>query len=268
MTHQELIDSAASYALDALDSEDRALFEAHLARCAECQSEVADYREVAGALAHAAPGRPVRRSDALRDRILREALEVRPIVSTPRPVSLPAVPRRAARSIVPWLVAASAVVAAVGLGVVYQGERRQADVLRQQLVSTEAEIARTDSTLAAFLGPEVHVVSLSAADEQKPRLRVFWNHTRRTFIVTALNLPAAPEGKTYQLWAIRKGKAPLSMGTFNADPSGRTASPLAVPAEITDGGFIDECALTVEPAGGSLQPTEPPRMVGSWRHVD
>jgi len=268
MTHQELIGSAASYALDALDSEERALFEAHLAGCQECRSEVAAYREVAGALAHAIPTTAIPSSEALRDRILQEARQVRPIAAASRPAPLEPVPVRASRPILPWLVAAAAVIAAVGLGVVYQGERRQAEDLRQELVSAESKLAHTDSTLAAFLGPEVHVVSLTAAAEQKPRLRVFWNHTRRTFIVTALNLQPAPEGKTYQLWAIRKGKAPLSMGTFNPDPSGRTATTLTVAAEINDGGFIDDCALTVEPAGGSPQPTETPRIVGSWRHVD
>jgi anti-sigma-K factor RskA len=268
MTHQELIDSAASYALDALDSEERALFEAHLADCPECQSEVAAYREVAGALAHVVPTTAIPRSEALRDWILQEAREVRPIASPPRPLPVKPAPVRPPRAIVPWLVAAAAIIGAVGLGVVYQGERREVEDLRQKLESAESELARTDSTLAAFLGPEVHVVSLTAAAEQKPRLRVFWNHTQRKFIVTALNLPPAPEGKTYQLWAIRKGKAPLSMGTFNADPSGRTATTLAVAAEINDGGFIDDCALTVEPAGGSPQPTETPWMVGSWRHVD
>jgi len=38
--------------------------------------------------------------------------------------------------------------------------------------------------------------------------------------------------------------------------------------EINDAGYIDNCALTLEPAGGSSQPTETPRLVGAWRHVD
>jgi anti-sigma-K factor RskA len=271
MTHQELIDSAASYALDALDPEERRQFEAHLAACDECQSEVAAYREVAASLAHAVPATPVPSSRALRDRILREARQVRPISLASRPVAPvvvaepPAMPRRAT---LPWLVAAAAVIAAVGMGVVYRAERQRSAQLVQQLETAQASLARDDSTLAAFLGPEVHVVSLTAASEQKPRMRVFWNHTRKTFIVTALNFPPAPAGKTYQLWALRKGKPPMSMGTFDANPSGRTTTTLAVASEINEGGFIDDCALTVEPSGGSPQPTESPRLVGTWRHVD
>lgn len=268
MTHKELIESAASYALEALDHDERATFEAHLAGCEECQSEVAAYREVASVLAHAMPTRAVPRSDALRDRILREALRVRPIAIAPRPPVVAPVAVRPRGRVVPWLAAAAAAVAAVGLGVMYRGERQQAADLRSMLATAQATLARDDSTLAAFLGPEVHVVSLTAGADRKSSVRVFWNHTRRQFIVTALNLPPAPQGKTYQLWALRKGRAPLSMGTFNPDPSGRTATTLAVAQEINDGGLIDDCAMTAEPAGGSPQPTETPRLIGAWRHVD
>lgn len=267
MTHQELIESAASYALDALDHEDRELFEAHLAGCPECQSEVAAYREVAGALAHAVPSASVP-PPALRDRIMREARQVRPIATAPRPVVSATAASKPRTTVIPWTIAGAAVAAALAFALVYKGERNEASQLRERLVSAEASLARDDSTLAAFLGPEVHVVSLTVASEAKPRMRVFWNHTRKTFIVTALNMPPAPAGKTYQLWAIRKGQAPLSMGTFNPDASGRTTKTLAVAQVINDGGFIDDCALTVEPVGGSAQPTETPRMIGSWRHVD
>jgi anti-sigma-K factor RskA len=267
MTHQELIDSAASYALDALESEERRAFEAHLADCRDCQTEVAAYREVATALAHAAPAAPGP-SPALRERILREARQVRPIATVARDVAVPIASVRGRGRMGPWLVAAVSLAASIVVAFVARGEREQNQRLASELASTRETLARDDSTLSAFLGPEVHVVSLTAPSEQKPRLRVFWNHTRHTFIVTALGLQSPPEGKTYQLWAMRKGQAPISMGTFTPDPSGRTTTPLAVAQSITDGGFIDDCALTVEPAGGSAQPTEAPRLIGSWRHVD
>ena len=270
MTHQELIDSAASYALDALDPGERVAFEIHLATCAECQAEVDAYREVAGALAHAAPRSVIPRSDRLRERILREARQVRPITSAPSAPAVLAKPpvQSRSRSTIPWTIAIASLAAAVVIGFVYRGQRSEANALRAELAAANATLARQDSTLSAFLGPEVHVVSLMAPNTPKPALRVFWNHTRRSFIVTALDLPPAPSGKTYQLWALRKGKPPMSMGTFDPNASGRTVITLAVSQPITDGGFIDDCALTVEPTGGSAQPTETPRLVGSWRHVD
>jgi anti-sigma-K factor RskA len=268
MTHRELIESAASYALDALDPPERAEFELHLAGCAECRAEVAAYRGVAGALAYAAPAIAIPRPDALRERILREARQVRPIAAAPRPAGASATGSRARGSFATWMATAASLAAVIVIAVVYRGERERNRQLAAELAVTRATLAHDDSVLAAFVGPEVHVVSLTASSEQKPAVRVFWNHTRNTFIVTALALPPAPPGKTYQLWAIRESKPPLSMGTFDADPRGRTMTTLAVAQEITDGGFIDDCALTVEPAGGSPQPTETPRLVGTWRHVD
>ena len=270
MTHQESIDLAASYALDALDPRDRAAFEAHLATCAECQAEVAAYREVTGALAHAAPQAVIPKSNVLRERILRDARQVRPITSAPSALAAVAITSTEpkSRSRVPWAVAIASLAAAIVIGFAYQAERGETNSLRAQLDTANATLVREDSTMSAFLGPEVHVVSLMAPGAQKPALRVFWNHTRRTFIVTALDLPPAPSGKTYQLWALRKGQPPMSMGTFHPTATGRTLTTLAVSQPITDGGLIDDCALTVEPAGGSPQPTEPPRLVGSWRHAD
>jgi anti-sigma-K factor RskA len=268
MTHEQLIGSAASYALDALDAGERAEFEAHLAGCRQCQEEVAAYRQVAGVLAYAAPATVIPRSDALRARIMSDARQVRPIASAPRPVVSATTAPRPRGSTVPWFVAAASIAAALVFAFVYRGERARNAALVSEIAAARATLAHDDSTLAAFVGPEVHVVSLTAGTDLKPAMRVFWNHTRHTFVVTALALPPAPAGKTYQLWAIRKGKPPMSMGTFDASPGGRTTTTLAVAQEITDGGLIDDCALTLEPLGGSPAPTETPRLSGPWRHVD
>jgi anti-sigma-K factor RskA len=258
MTHKELIDSAAAYALGALDENEREALEAHLPTCAECRTEVDAYREITGLLAHAAPvSKP---TPSLRDRIVSEARAAPPISS--------AAPRGRRSAAPAWFAAAACLILAVGALVAYRGQRGRVAHLRDQLAAAQMDLAVRDSTLAAFLGPEVHVVSLSEPQQQKPSARVYWNHTRNVFIVTAFSLPRAPEGKTYQMWAIRNGKAPMSMGTFNTDARGRATIVVPVSNVITDGGFIDNCALTVEPAGGSPQPTEAPRMIGPWRHVD
>jgi hypothetical protein len=60
----------------------------------------------------------------------------------------------------------------------------------------------------------------------------------------------------------------MSMGTFDTDARGQATAIVPVAAEINAGGFIDNCALTLEPEGGSAQPTEAPRLLGAWRHVD
>ena len=77
---------------------------------------------------------------------------------------------------------------------------------------------------------------------------MFWNHTRQRYIVTAFDLPPARPGRTYQLWAIANGKAPVSMGTFDTDTAGDALAVLPVSAEVEALGFIDLCAVTEEPS--------------------
>ena len=249
MSDHEWLASASGYALDALDPGERAAFEAHLAQCAICRDEVRTLRETAALLAHAAPV-PSGPAAALRDRVLAEARRVRPIGT--------------ARRAVPWLVAAAALVV-LAVGMVRNAGTGSA--LRAEIAELRHALARQDSTLAALLAPEVHLVSL-AADQRRPTMRVFWNHERQVFVVTAFDLPRAPDGRTYQLWALAKDKAPLSMGTFNSDSTGRAILVLPVDAAVQALGFLDNCALTQEPAGGSPGPTETPRLVGAWRHAD
>ncbi|MGQ0767506.1 MAG: anti-sigma factor domain-containing protein, partial [Gemmatimonadota bacterium] len=61
---------------------------------------------------------------------------------------------------------------------------------------------------------------------------------------------------------------PMSMGTFNPDSNGRATLIVPVGQDVLAAGLIDTCAVTLEPAGGSPQPTETPRLIGAWRHVD
>jgi anti-sigma-K factor RskA len=259
MTHEELLGSAAAYALGALDGDELARFEAHLPSCAECLAEVDAYRQVVALLAYAAPQAAPASGAALRQRILRQASAVRPISSARNQA------RPASRG--PWLAVAASLALAFFAGLQYSRATTALSQAQQELAAARRDAAGSDSLISAFLGPEVHVVSLSQG-EQKPAARVYWNHTRNIFIVTAFDVPPAPEGRTYQLWAIAKDKAPVSMGTFNTDATGRATAILPVATSITEAGFIDLCGLTLEPAGGSPQPTETPRLIGSWRHTD
>ncbi len=253
MTDHEWRDYAAPYALGALVPEERSAFESHLAGCADCRAEVRSFSEVAGLLAHAAPA--AEPPQALRDRVLAEARRVRPI----------GVGRRGSNRA--WLAAAAAIVLAIGAAVYAWRLSTRVGALETQLARTMMEKAAADSLLADLTGPQVHVVSLASTDRE-PSARVFWNHTTRRFIVLAFDLPPAQAGRTYQLWAIAAGKPPMSMGLFNTDSRGRAALRLPVDQAIVSLGFIDNCGLTEEPAGGSPQPTETPRLLGAWRHTD
>ncbi len=266
MNHAEVFEVAAAYALGALDERERRLVEAHVRDCDTCRAELDAQREVASLLALSAPPVDASRVIALRSRILDDALRVRASIVTR---TTPVTPMHALRSwsgVSPWLAAASMLIAVIA-GAGWLATRRQEERLQAALARTEQSLASRDSVLANFFGPMVHVVSLSQGENEKPQARVYWNHTKKNFIITAFNVPPAPAGKTYQLWAIRNGQAPISMGTFETDASGHALAIVPV-GNIADAGYIDNCAMTLEPAGGSKQPTETPRLIGAWRHVD
>jgi anti-sigma-K factor RskA len=71
-------------------------------------------------------------------------------------------------------------------------------------------------------------------------------------VVSVENMQPLPANKTYQIWTIFDGTS-TSVGFLDVSDSGRGAS--TIPVNLTDGHIV---AVTVEPAGGSLQPTTPP----------
>jgi anti-sigma-K factor RskA len=244
MTDHRWTELAAAYALNAVDPAEQAEFERHLETCAECLAEVQAFGEVAGSLAQSvAPAAP---PAELRDRVLRRAREVRPLPVRRRPTALI------------WAAAAAVVVAMLG-GYGYWRASSEARALRSSLAAAEAERDSTRQVLAALLDSSVATTDL-AATGKAPSMRLYWNRARNIVVIAAFDLPPAPVGRTYQLWAIEKGRAPVSVGVFNSTPTGRAVVTLQMPAGVKPA----VSAVTEEPAGGSPQPTQQPFLVGSW----
>ena len=242
MTDHAWLDAAAPYALGALTAEERAAFEAHLADCAVCRADVQALGEVSGLLAHAAAAATP--PPALRERILREARAVRPLVAGGRGL--------------PWLAVAAAVVLAVAAGVAYLKERGSRQMLERAVAVARDSLAAQQQLVATLLAPDVNTAVL-ASKGRPPTARVFWNPSRHRVVIAVFDLPPAPAGRIYQLWAIQTGKAPVSLGIFNTAPDGRLTTSLDVPPALV---AFDVTAVTEEPAGGSPQPTQQPFLVG------
>src|SRR5437870_4803907 len=216
-----------------------------LAECVACRADVQAFREAAAALALAAP--PAAPPPGLRERVLREARRGRPLAG-----------RRAAW---PWL-AAAAVVVAVAAGYGYWRERTARDEMSTVLVAMRARLDSADRLVGAILDSTVGTADL-AATGKAPTMRLYWNRARGLVVLAAFDLPPAPSGRTYQLWAIKKGQNPVSLGTFNTAAGGRAVVTLPAPAGLKP----DLSAVTEEPAGGSPQPTQQPFLVGTWQGI-
>nr|WP_236668827.1 anti-sigma factor [Hymenobacter rubidus] len=79
--------------------------------------------------------------------------------------------------------------------------------------------------------------------------RVLFNPATHKVYVDVRSLPALPAGKQYQLWALDKGK-PIDAGVLNAATA--TGEGLQHMKDIAS---AQTFAMTVEPEGGSVNPT-------------
>ncbi|MBF0671977.1 MAG: anti-sigma factor [Salinibacterium sp.] len=252
---------AAAYALGALSAEERAEYEAWLLETPDATAEASAYADVASSLALAAE--PVEPSADLRASILAQVamtpqLPAAPVSSaSPEPIEssdpVAAAPTRAeqraasrwSRGAVFLVAAAASVLLFVGGGVVgsliAQGQRNdfaieQATALAELQAAADAQQAVTEM-------------------EGGGQVTLIWSAEQARSAIMVDAMPPAPEGKTYQLWYIRAGD-PIPDATFEAADEGKTW-------RVLDGAMTggDAVGVTLEPEGGSQEPSSAPLVV-------
>jgi anti-sigma-K factor RskA len=240
LLRHDLHSLSGAYALDALEpGAERDRFTRHLSRCQSCASEVRGFREVATAMAFAAATEP---PAELRDRVLAAAARTRQL---PPEIRTHARPRRTRTGVpwVPWLsgvVAAASIVVAVLFGFAQAHTQDELNQVRAENQAISLLLSAPRAKLLTY--PVTHggvATVVLAAD-------------RHELAVVTNGLPALPPGKVYQLWLIGK-PAITSAGLLPPAKDGRTPPVLAT--GVVKG---DTLGLTVEPAGGSAQPTTKP----------
>lgn len=225
--NQDLHHLSAAYALDALDADERAAFEAHYPTCEICSAEVNEFRDTAAVLADEAQVPP---PAALKARIMAEAARTRqlPPILPDKVVDLAERRRRRAPRPLVVAAAAAALVVVVSVGAILR---------------SGSGPDRAEQILAA---PDALVTSLEGGDGT---IRVVWSAERDEIAVFGNGLPDPGPGSTYELWfVLDEGVAPA--GLFEPDTDGIIRTVLEVD-DIAGTGW----AITVEPDGGSPQPT-------------
>jgi anti-sigma-K factor RskA len=223
---------AAAYALDALDADERAHFEAHYPDCDICVSDVVDFRAVLANLAQAHAETP---PAALKARVMGD-------IATTRQLS-PRVPERMVRAsrqtldrrrrwVTAGLAVAASLVLAVGGGFVI-GRSGGGDSYSQ----TASELLDR---------PDTRVVELAGSGTGM--FRVTWSPSSGEAVVTADGLAAPGDGRAYELWLIDDdGPRPLRL-LDNADDG-----TIRRVINIEGDGLV--MGVTVEPEQGSPAPT-------------
>jgi len=260
VNRDEILELAAGYALGALDTEDRARFEALLdAGDAEARAALRDFEAtVRDVVAETAEVPPPTVKAALMARIdgeSRSRAEVTQILSAPRA----AAPRRSLWTIaLVGAIAAGIAAIAVGLVVSTVYDRR-IDQLGQQQVELQQELARQQELVAILQDPATRTVALAGLPAApSARGRMLWHATAGGLLV-AQGLPPAPPGKAYELWAISGKEAPVPAGVFTVDARGVGSIRVA---PVAGGAEPDTFAVTLEPAGGVPAPTGSMYLVG------
>jgi len=272
---------SGAYAVDALDDVEREQFERHLAGCSACQAEVASLVAAATSLSALSDVAP---PPSLRAKVLQGITTVRPLppvvdqdaqhdltsqraapaAATP-PAPEPAAPvevpetvpetvqpapdelaaRRSGRhadarrgSPLRWLVAAAtAAILAIGGFAVWRsydaGSSTPPTVAEQVRTAPDAQ---TSSDIALPGGGTATVVRSASLGKA---------------VVVTSDLPSAPAGKVYQLWLQDADGQFTSAGLMSASGD----QTVVLQGDAAD---AQAAGITIEPAGGSEQPTSNP----------
>jgi len=159
-----------------------------------------------------------------------------------------------------WMIAASVallMLSALGNYLLYsrlketEANLQVAQTEQSRYAATQkAALNERDQQLAVLRNEAFRPVDLKGTPKAPEALaRVYYNAQTKAVFVDVRNLPALPEGKQYQLWALDNGK-PVDAGVLaSATAAGDSIQ------QMKDIASAQAFAVTVENAGGAASPT-------------
>jgi anti-sigma-K factor RskA len=246
MNDERFEDLKDAYVLDALPEEERRSFEEFLAAHPERQAEIDELGALAGLLAFSPEEQEP--PPELRDRIM-EVVEAEAAPRRERRGS--ALARLAGYIGSRGLAFGAAALLLVGLlswNLLLQG---QVDNLQGQVQKSQSQVDDLQAQVRNAQAQQTQTVQLSGTWADQGADAEVASISEDRIVLVADDLPSVPEGQTCQIWVI-KGDVPEPGGLFQPGAT-ETAAPITAP--IKKG---DTVAVTVEPAGGSEQPTTDP----------
>ncbi|MEU9311197.1 anti-sigma factor [Streptomyces sp. NPDC048256] len=233
--------AVGAYVLYALPPAEESAFENHLAGCEQCRREAADLLRATARLGASVQNVPV--TPQARARTLQA-------VAHTRQDRVPHRSRAPSHRVLRFALAASIAAAAV-LGGIAVRQHVEADDARTRAALAEQQARTAGAAITEVLtAPDATVHSASLTGGTAAAVVVSLDEARAVF--AAYGLPALTGGKVYELWyAAEAGDVrPAGLVTGSA-PNG---------SHVLKGSPADAVAvgITVEPAGGSPQPTTEP----------
>ncbi|MET7826099.1 anti-sigma factor [Streptomyces sp. NPDC005386] len=242
MTTVDLHTLTGAYALHALADDERELFERHAEDCESCALEVRELTAAAARLGMAVTETP---APAFKETVMRRITTVRQEAPRTVPVAAPRRPAGRGRRPARWALAAC-LAAAAGLGGTAVWQHDRAEDARQQARQAER---RTNDVAAVIAAPDAKSRTATLADGARGTVVVSQSRDQAVFVAAGMAKP--PTGKVYQLW-FNDGGTMRSAGLM--DPA-RTTEAVLMKGSVDDASGM---GITVEPAGGSAEPTSDP----------
>lgn len=260
MTHEEIQELLAAYALDAVEPAEAEAIEAHLAVCPRCRAEVSEHRETASLLAFAGGPAP----EGVWDRIAAELEETPPVLdlavvrgerspSALRPTAdrgsgqyAGAAGAAGGSGWSRWfngrvLAAAAVVIALLALGVAVTG--------RSSRGSGGSGDSQVRDLAAAAVDPASRHVHLTSADRATSAEVVIDGD--QAWLAQS-SLPALAADRTYQVWGVKEGTK-VSLAVIGNRP-GIVRFPVGADYELL--------AITAEQAPGVVASQNAPVVAG------
>jgi hypothetical protein len=259
LTHDEAMELAASFVLDALEPEEMAAVREHLGTCPESHAEFA---ELAGALPVLDASIPLVEPPAsLKARVMAAAaadLEARhgaatlapeeprvPSADVVRPMQRRPTPLRA------WALGIAAVLAIIALGGWNYSLQQQLNDARayEQQVATVLDAAQRPGSLTAVMrsGQENGPNGIAAVT------------TDGVALIAMRDLAPTSGSEVYEAWVIAADGVPVALGELQLRPGG--VGYLQAGGLPTESGIV--LALTREPGPGATAPSSDPISVGT-----
>jgi anti-sigma-K factor RskA len=254
---RELIEA---YALGALDPQDRASLEAHLASgCTECEKALAESRWLVSQLAYLAPD--ANPSDLLRGRLFQTVRAEARAAKAAKPAStIPFWMWGAVAALLLFTVYTSWQSVQLKSEIAQTNQQAQAEIAKREELQKQFEVAQREATI--LTDPRSVKISLGTDNNAMPKMEAVW-HAKLGIVVSGLNVPAPTGNRTLQLWLIPKSKdgKPIPSLALRPDADGKFVLLVANPPDAMDA--TKALAITEEPAGGSQAPTTKPIWVGA-----
>lgn len=152
----------------------------------------------------------------------------------------------------PYAVAASVlflISAAGNLFWMNDQSKTKEEIAKMQTEKKSQDLAmqKMNQKMDMFSNPDMKMVMLKGVEKHTDsKAMVFWDKKTKEVYLNGENLPKAPEGMQYQLWAIADGK-PVNAGMYTEEKDSKTAL-----AHIPN---AQAFAITLEKQGGSAVPT-------------